>query len=82
MTQFVTRVDEDLAQQVDALVASGTVGSRSEAVRLGLVRLLDENRRRLVGDQIARGYTSNPQTDEELAGLDDATRALIAEEPW
>jgi len=49
MTQFVTRVDEDLAQQVDALVASGTVSSRSEAVRLGLVKLVDEHRRRLVG---------------------------------
>ncbi|MGI8983146.1 MAG: ribbon-helix-helix domain-containing protein [Acidimicrobiales bacterium] len=82
MTQFVTRVDEELARQVDALVASGTVGSRSEAVRLGLVRLLDEHRRRLVGDQIAQGYTRQPQTEEELAGLDDATRALIAEEPW
>ncbi|MGH3851869.1 MAG: ribbon-helix-helix domain-containing protein [Pseudonocardiaceae bacterium] len=82
MTQFVTRVNEDLAQQVDALVASGTVDSRSEAVRLGLVRLLDENRRRLIGDKIALGYTNKPQTEEELAGLDDATRALIAEEPW
>lgn len=82
MTQFVTRVDDELAQQVDALVASGTVGSRSEAVRLGLARLLDENRRRLVGDQIVLGYSSRPQTEEELAGLDDATRALIAEEPW
>lgn len=82
MTQFVTRVDEELAHQVDALVASGTVGSRSEAVRLGLIRLLDENRRRLVGDRITLGYTSRPQTEEELAGLDDATRALIAEEPW
>jgi Arc/MetJ-type ribon-helix-helix transcriptional regulator len=82
MAQFVTRVDEELAQQVDALVAAGTVGSRSEAVRLGLVTLVEEHRRRLVGEQIAFGYTSKPQTEEELAGLDDATRALIAEEPW
>lgn len=82
MAQFVTRIDEELAQQVDVLVASGTVASRSEAVRLGLVRLVDENRRRLVGDRITLGYTSKPQTEGELAGLDDATRALIAAEPW
>jgi Arc/MetJ-type ribon-helix-helix transcriptional regulator len=82
MTQFVTRVDPHLAAEVDALVTSGVVHSRSEAVRLGLAVLVDQHRRRAVGNQIARGYVSKPQTEEELAGLDDATRALIAEEPW
>jgi len=27
-------------------------------------------------------YRRLPQTDEELAGLDEATRALVNEEPW
>jgi Arc/MetJ-type ribon-helix-helix transcriptional regulator len=82
MTQFVTRVDPRLAEAVDALVASGIVDSRSEAVRLGLAALVDRHRRRGVADRIARGYSEQPQTDEELAGLDEATRALIAEQPW
>lgn len=82
MTQFVTRVDDLLVRQVDALVASGVVSSRSAAVRLGLVTVVDQHRRRLVGNQIAEGYASKPQTEEELAGLDEATHALIAEEPW
>ncbi|MGH9224916.1 MAG: ribbon-helix-helix domain-containing protein [Acidimicrobiales bacterium] len=82
MTQFVTRVDDDLARAVDGLVASGVVGSRSEAVRVGLTTLVDRNRRRLVGNQIALGYKTTPQTDDELAGLDEMTRALIAGEPW
>ena len=68
--------------QVDALVKDGAVASRSEAVRLGLERLVDEHRRRRVGEEIVAAYRRQPQTDEELAGLDDATRALIHEEPW
>jgi hypothetical protein len=35
-----------------------------------------------LGTEIVAAYTRQPQTDEELAGLDLATRALVAEEPW
>ncbi len=82
MTQFVTRVDPKLAEAVDALVDAGVVGSRSEAVRVGLLALVERHRRRSIGDRIVRGYIQRPQTDEELVGLDEATRSLIAEEPW
>jgi hypothetical protein len=44
--------------------------------------LIDERRRRRVGNQIVRAYTAQPQTDEEILGLDAATAALINEEPW
>jgi len=43
---------------------------------------MDERRRRRVGKQIVRAYTEQPQTDDELLGLDAATAALINEEPW
>lgn len=82
MAQLVTRVDDRLVEEVDALVAAGVVANRSEAVRLGLTTLIDHHRRRQLGTAIVEGYRSLPQTDEELAGLDDATRSLIAEEPW
>lgn len=82
MTQFVTRVDTQLAEAVDALVASGAIESRSEAVRVGLSELVERHRRQEIGDRIRRGYREQPQTDVELVGLDEATRALIAEEPW
>ena len=82
MTQFVTRVDPQLAESVDALVASGVIASRSEAVRVGLAELVERHRRRGIGDRIHRAYREQPQTDAELLGLDEATRALIAEEPW
>lgn len=82
MTQFVTRLDDRLAADVDALVADGIVANRSEAVRLALKRLVDEHRRRQIGAEIAAGYRRQPQTDDELIGLDRATRALIEDEPW
>ena len=82
MAQLVTRLDDRLVEQLDALIADGVVATRSEAVRLGLERLIDEHKRRRVGAQIVEGYRRQPQTDEELTGLDEATRALIEEEPW
>ena len=82
MPQLVTRLDDRLMADVDALVADGVVTSRSEAVRLGLERLVDLYRRERIGATIVEAYRRQPQTDEELAGLDEATRALVSEEPW
>ncbi len=82
MAQVVTRLDDELTAELDRLVADGVVSNRSEAVRLGLERLIEEHRRRLIGAEIVHAYSRQPQTDEELAGLEQATRALVAEEPW
>jgi Arc/MetJ-type ribon-helix-helix transcriptional regulator len=82
MAQVVARLDDKLTAELDALVADGVVSNRSEAVRLGLERLVEEHRRRLIGAEIVAAYRRRPQTGEELAGLDQATRALVAEEPW
>jgi Arc/MetJ-type ribon-helix-helix transcriptional regulator len=82
MPQFVTRLDEDLTRDVDAMVAEGAVASRSEAVRVGLQRFVDEWRRRRTGEEIAEGYRRQPQTASELAGVDESARAMIADEPW
>jgi Arc/MetJ-type ribon-helix-helix transcriptional regulator len=82
MAQVVTRLDDQLIAEVDELVAGGIVANRSEAVRLGLERLVDEHRRRRVGMAIVDAYRRLPQTEDELAGLEEATRALINEEPW
>jgi Arc/MetJ-type ribon-helix-helix transcriptional regulator len=82
MAQLVTRVDERLLADVDALVREGVAASRSDAVRLGLEGLVERHRRHQTGQAIAEAYRRHPQNDEETAGLDLATRALIAEEPW
>ena len=82
MTQVVARLEDSLVAQVDALVADGVVASRSEAVRLGLERLVDRQRREQIARRIVEAYQREPQTHEELAGLEASTRALIHEDPW
>lgn len=82
MAQFVTRLDDTLVREVDRLVDDGVVESRSHAVRLGLEALVDRHRRSVIGARIVEGYSETPQTAGELAGLDEATTRLIAEEPW
>lgn len=82
MAQLVTRIDDRLAGDVDALVSDGVVANRSEAVRMGLEQLVDQHRRRQTGAEIVDGYRHLPQSDEELKGLDEATKVLIEEEPW
>lgn len=82
MAQLVTRVDDRLLAAVDALVDEGVAATRSDAVRLGLEGLVERHRRQQTGRSIVDGYRRQPQDQEELAGLDEATRALIEEEPW
>jgi Arc/MetJ-type ribon-helix-helix transcriptional regulator len=82
MAQLVTRVEDDLAAAVDELVAAGVVANRSEAVRLGLERLVDRFRRDATGAQIIEGYRLAPQADDEVAWADDASVQMIADEPW
>jgi Arc/MetJ-type ribon-helix-helix transcriptional regulator len=82
MSQLVTRLTEELLADVDQLVADGVVASRSDAVRAGLQALVERHRRQLVGQRIVAGYQGVPQTPEELTGLDEATAALVGEEPW
>lgn len=82
MTQLVTRVDDELAAAVDALVDSGVVASRSEAVRMALTRLVDQHARAEIGARIVKGYVETPQTEDEIAWGDEATARMIADEPW
>jgi Arc/MetJ-type ribon-helix-helix transcriptional regulator len=82
MAQLVTRVDDRLAHELDELVAEGVVASRSEAVRVALEALLERHRRRQTGLAIVAGYRQIPQTDAEVGWADEATRRMIADEPW
>ena len=82
MAQLVTRIDEELAAAVDELVAAGVVASRSDAVRVGLQRLIDRHRRAQIGARIREGYAALPQDEGEGGWADDATVRMIADEPW
>jgi Arc/MetJ-type ribon-helix-helix transcriptional regulator len=82
MAQFVTRVEDRLAREVDRLVTDGVVASRSAAVRLGLEALIERHRRHRIGRSIVDGYRSWPQTEAEVGWADEATRRMIADELW
>jgi Arc/MetJ-type ribon-helix-helix transcriptional regulator len=82
MTQIVSRVDDELVAAVDGLVAEGLVASRSEAVRLGLEALVDRHRRAEIAARIVEGYRRQPQSSVDVGWADEATRRMIAEEPW
>jgi Arc/MetJ-type ribon-helix-helix transcriptional regulator len=82
MAQLVTRVDDRLLAEIDALVTEGVAATRSDAVRLGLEALIEGHRRQRTGKAIVDGYRRYPQHDDELAGLNAGTRALVEEEPW
>ncbi|MBA3245007.1 MAG: hypothetical protein H0T61_07495 [Actinobacteria bacterium] len=82
MLQIVTRVDDNLAREVDRLVQEGVVASRSAAVRLGLETLIERHRRHRIGRSIVDGYTRRPQTETEVGWTDEATTKMIADESW
>jgi Arc/MetJ-type ribon-helix-helix transcriptional regulator len=82
VSQLVTRIDDELAREIDALVAEGVAASRSDAVRQALRALVDQHRRRKIGEAIVEGYRRLPQTDEELGWTDQAAIRMIEEEPW
>ena len=82
MAQLITRVDDRLVEQLDAIVASGEAESRSDAVRRALEAMIDRRRRQLIGEAIAEGYRRVPETDEELGWAAESARCIVAEEPW
>jgi Arc/MetJ-type ribon-helix-helix transcriptional regulator len=82
MAQFVTRLEDRLADRVDSLVAAGVLASRSEAVRIGLEELADRLERERIGRQIIEGYQRMPETPEELAWAEESLEEMLAEEPW
>ena len=82
MAQLVTRVDDELVAQLDEMVESGEVKSRSDAVRSALEAMLKQRRRWLIGEAIVEGYRRIPETEEELRWAEGNLRDMIAEEPW
>ncbi|HSJ44787.1 MAG TPA: ribbon-helix-helix domain-containing protein [Euzebyales bacterium] len=67
---------------IDSLVAQGVFDSRSDAVRAGLRAIVDRYRRAQVAAEIVEAYQTRPQTDDEYSWGDEATRDMIADEPW
>jgi Arc/MetJ-type ribon-helix-helix transcriptional regulator len=80
--QIAVRLPHALASSLDDLVTGGRFSSRAEAVRAAIEQLIDGERRRRLGAEIAAGYRQMPQTDEEVAAATTAAIRSIEEEPW
>ena len=68
-TQLAIRLPDDLLKDLDWIVHRLHYDSRTEAMRDALLRLIDQERRREIGEQIADGYRRMPQTEEELSDI-------------
>ena len=79
---MVAKLDDEMADAIDALVEQGRFASRSAVVRSGVSALIDRERRAGVGAQILAGYEAVPETADELNQAVAASRAMIDEEPW
>lgn len=77
--QVPVRLSERDVAALDAVVASGRFGSRSEALRAGLAHVLSEEREREIDAAYRRGYGAAPQGEWVgefgLAGLEALDRA-------
>ena len=80
--QIAVRIPEELARSLEELVRAGRFETRADAVRAALEALVDEERRRSIGERIVEGYRRIPQDEDELPELREAAIRSIREEPW
>jgi Arc/MetJ-type ribon-helix-helix transcriptional regulator len=80
--QIAVRIPEELSRSLEELVQAGRFETRADAVRAALEALVDEERRRSIGERIVEGYRRIPQDEDELPELREAAIRSIREEPW
>ena len=81
-TQLAIRLPDELVSDLDWVIHRLHYDSRAEAMRDALIKLIDQERRREIGEQIAEGYRRMPQTEEEISSAYESLRQSIDEEPW
>jgi Arc/MetJ-type ribon-helix-helix transcriptional regulator len=80
--QIAVRIPDALAESLDDLVSEGRFETKAEAIRAALQTLIDQERRRKVGELIADGYRRIPQDEHELESRRRAAIRSIEQEPW
>ena len=82
MTQLVTRMAENVIEQIDLLVSRGVATSRSDVVRRALTEFFEREEDRRVSEEYAEAYRLRPETPDEPLLAWDEGRRLVEEEPW
>ena len=81
--QLAVRVNDQVAAEMDALVARDEFPNVTEIVRAALDEFLDRARRQYIGRQIVAGYRRIPAGDELDDLLEAGGRDLEGSlEPW
>jgi len=80
--QIAVRIPDELAESLEELVSEGRFETKAEAIRSALQTLVDQERRRKVGQLIADGYRRIPQDEDELEAARRAAIRSIEQEPW
>lgn len=71
-----------MTEALDELVSTGRYQTRAAAVRSAVESLVDHERRRRTGEEIADAYRRLPQSDEDVAAATRAAIISIHDEPW
>jgi Arc/MetJ-type ribon-helix-helix transcriptional regulator len=89
--QIAVRLDRELAERLDALVAEGRFATKAAAIRTAIEALVEAERQRQIDEAIVEGYRRIPQDiDPDLEStldhhMHDLLADLAAEEgdrPW
>ena len=80
--QIAVRIPDELAESLEDLVSEGRFETKAQAIRSALQTLVDQERRRKVGELIADGYRRIPQDEDELEAARRAAIRSIEQEPW
>ena len=81
-TQLAIRLPDELVKDLDWVIHRLNYDSRAEAMRDALVKLIDQERRRQIGEQIVEAYTRMPQTEEEMADIPWQSWDLDDDDDW
>jgi Arc/MetJ-type ribon-helix-helix transcriptional regulator len=80
--QIEVRIPNALAKALDDLVSEGMFETKAQAIRAALQTLVDQERRRRMGELIADGYWRIPQDEDEVEPARRAAIRSIEQGPW
>ena len=80
--QIEVRIPNALAKALDDLVSEGMFETKAQAIRAALQTLVDQERRRRMGELIADGYRRIPQDEDQVEPARRAAIRSIEQEPW
>lgn len=80
--QIAVKLPDELLEAVDRLVGTSRFASRSEMVRVGLQRVLADDRERIIDNAFTRGVGAHPDSEDDLRRATALAIESINDEPW